>query len=146
MQAMDSSRSRLMSILDEISIRYESLSRIVDERIQYLNEMESVIEAQIMGTIEMDDVYFDDEEESKEEDLTRGRRVRFDDVVVEIPDHIEVEPEDDSVSVDTIPFNRFMSGYDDGYDSDSDNDTVVEEWSDPARTPTYRDILHADEL
>jgi hypothetical protein len=138
----------LSTLLDEISARYSALSALIDDRISYLNEMQSIMEEEIIAGDR--DAYEDSSSDSDGDESDHDgvyyddRHVHFDNVVVVIGDHIE--DEEDAMSVDTLADNEV---YHPGYGSeDSDDDTIVEDWFDPCRTPTYRDVIeeHADDL
>ena len=56
-----------------------------------------------------------------------------------------IEDEDDSsiISETTVPQMFTPFHYQADSDSDSDTSTIVDEWTDPARSPSYNDIIRS---
>ena len=130
-------------LLDEMSARYEMMAAVVDERIRHLDELEREMNEFGLG-FHMGDEYDDDDELD-----TSDHHVHFNDDVVVIGDHEEVEVYDDDDDDDTssqsssvtIRYYTHWSHMFQPHDSDSDTETIVDEWDDPHRTPTYTSFL-----
>lgn len=134
---------------EELDRRYVDLVQRMDDHIERLNDLQIHLEEELGLESEYSYVveplvYDTDEMVVSLDDIYRGlgsRVVRFEDEVDIIPD---TQSTIDTTEDNYTPFEARR--YDEYYDSDdpdyeSDTDTVVLEWSDPARSPDYRDVI-----
>ena len=140
--------------LDEIDRRFELLVSEVDNHISRLSalerQMSNELNAMDDGVSQVSGISITDSESEdgyeEEEQILRANEVlgipgvRWDEWVEEI------ENDDGTVvSESTVP-QQYYTPFDYAVDSedDSDTDTIVVKWIDPARSPRYADIIRGN--
>ena len=144
----------IMSLLDSIERRFRELNDQVDSHIRRMEEVERQLNEQLGASgVNVDAIETASSSSEDSMDLMAQQMLENVEVVYGIPrgvtwndwvSYIEEEDDDSSVASDsTIPQMFTPYHYQADSDSDSDTDTIVDEWADPARSPSYNDIIRS---
>jgi len=139
--------------LDEIDMRFELLVSEVDNHISRLSAIERQMSndlnamddgmSQVSGISitdsDSDDRYDEEEQILRANEVLGIPSVRWDEWAGENENDDETVVSESTVPQQYTPFDYAVDNED-----DSDTDTIVAKWSDPARSPRYRDIIRGD--